>query len=133
MYAEGVGTDKGDKHVNKAKTAAMRYLLWKWFLVPSDVDPEVENIDRSAKPPRSQMKWATKEDVDAYVEEVVAAGFAREPIEERVDKEFIEWEGYRQTWLDQEREAFERARKQAEPTPSEAELAATADDDSYTP
>src|SRR5258708_2559699 len=35
MHADGVGTDYGDKHVSKAKTTAMRYLLWKWFLVPS--------------------------------------------------------------------------------------------------
>lgn len=42
--AEGVGTDKGDKAANKAKTSAVRYLLWKMFLQPSDEDPEQENV-----------------------------------------------------------------------------------------
>lgn len=44
LTGEGVGTDLGDKHANKAKTSAMRYLLWKTFLQPSDEDPEQENV-----------------------------------------------------------------------------------------
>lgn len=43
LSSEGVGTDTGDKHANKAKTSAMRYLLWKTFLQPSDEDPEQDN------------------------------------------------------------------------------------------
>lgn len=46
MSAVGDGTDKGDKAANKAKTSAMRYLLWKWMLVPSDIDPEHESVPR---------------------------------------------------------------------------------------
>lgn len=43
--ADGYATDLGDKHVNKAKTGAMRYWLWKTFLQPSDEDdPEHQNI-----------------------------------------------------------------------------------------
>lgn len=115
MYADGVGTDYGDKHVSKAKTTAMRYLLWKWFLVPSgDVDPEAENVNREAKPPRDQIKWASKEDVDAFLAEVEAAGFQRGPSQERADQEYLEWEGWRADWLDSQRKAFEKAKKKAE-------------------
>lgn len=43
--ADGYSTDMGDKHVNKAKTAAMRYWLWKTFLQPNDADDgEQENV-----------------------------------------------------------------------------------------
>jgi len=45
-HSEGYGTDLGDKGANKAKTSAMRYLLWKMFLFASDVDPETENVER---------------------------------------------------------------------------------------
>lgn len=48
LTGEGVGTDLGDKHANKAKTSAVRYLLWKTFLQPSDEDPEQENVARDA-------------------------------------------------------------------------------------
>lgn len=44
LRGEGVANDTGDKHANKAKTAAMRYLLWKTFLQPSDEDPEQTNV-----------------------------------------------------------------------------------------
>lgn len=44
--AVGQGTDKGDKAASKAKTTAMRYLLWKMFLVSGDLEPEAENVDR---------------------------------------------------------------------------------------
>lgn len=44
LTGEGVGTDFGDKHANKAKTSAVRYLLWKTFLQPSDEDPEQDNV-----------------------------------------------------------------------------------------
>lgn len=46
VTADGVGTDRGDKGPNKAKTAAVRYLLWKTFLQPSDEDPEQENVSQ---------------------------------------------------------------------------------------
>jgi hypothetical protein len=46
LFAEGYATDLGDKAANKAKTNAVRYLLWKTFLQPSDDgDPEQENVD----------------------------------------------------------------------------------------
>lgn len=44
LTGEGVANDLGDKHANKAKTSAVRYLLWKTFLQPSDEDPEQENV-----------------------------------------------------------------------------------------
>lgn len=47
VTADGVGTDRGDKGPNKAKTAAVRYLLWKTFLQPSDEDPEQENVSQA--------------------------------------------------------------------------------------
>lgn len=48
LSAEGYGTDRGDKGANKAKTSAVRYLLWKTFLFASDLDPETESVERSA-------------------------------------------------------------------------------------
>lgn len=47
VTADGVGTDRGDKGPNKAKTSAVRYLLWKTFLQPSDEDPEQENVTQA--------------------------------------------------------------------------------------
>jgi hypothetical protein len=47
MTADGYGTDRGDKGANKAKTSAVRYLLWKTFLFASDLDPETESVERS--------------------------------------------------------------------------------------
>lgn len=45
FFADGYATDLGDKHVNKAKTTAVRYWLWKTFLQPSDEDdPEQGNV-----------------------------------------------------------------------------------------
>lgn len=48
LQADGYGTDYGDKGANKAKTSALRYLLWKTFLFASDLDPEEESIERRA-------------------------------------------------------------------------------------
>lgn len=47
--AEGYGTDLGDKGANKAKTSALRYLLWKTFLFASDLDPETESVERRSR------------------------------------------------------------------------------------
>ncbi|MBA2742684.1 MAG: ERF family protein [Actinobacteria bacterium] len=44
--SDGYGTDRGDKGANKAKTSALRYLLWKTFLFASDLDPETESVER---------------------------------------------------------------------------------------
>lgn len=44
--ATAEGTDTGDKAASKAKTTAIRYLLWKMFLVSGDLDPETENVER---------------------------------------------------------------------------------------
>ena len=46
LHADGYAIDYGDKAANKAKTSAVRYILWKTFLQPSDEDPEQENQDR---------------------------------------------------------------------------------------
>jgi hypothetical protein len=46
ISGEGYAIDRGDKGANKAKTSAMRYLLWKSFLQPSDEDPEQQAEDR---------------------------------------------------------------------------------------
>jgi hypothetical protein len=43
LEADGYAADTGDKAANKAKTNAVRYLLWKTFLQPSDEDPEQES------------------------------------------------------------------------------------------
>lgn len=48
ISGEGHGADLGDKAANKAKTSAVRYLLWKMFLQPSDEDPEQENVARDS-------------------------------------------------------------------------------------
>jgi hypothetical protein len=45
--AEGFASDRNDRAANKAKTHAMRYLLWKTFLQPSDDDPEAEATSTS--------------------------------------------------------------------------------------
>jgi ERF superfamily len=111
MHADGVGTDSGDKHVSKAKTTAMRYLLWKWFLVPSgDVDPESENVQRERRPPREQIQWATQEDVQAFLKEVEEAGFKIEPSKAAADQEHLEWDGWRADWLAGQRRSFEQAK-----------------------
>jgi hypothetical protein len=49
LTADGYGTDRGDKGANKAKTTALRYLLWKTFLFASDLDPETESVERQAR------------------------------------------------------------------------------------
>lgn len=46
LRADGYAIDYGDKGANKAKTSAVRYILWKTFLQPSDEDPEQETQDR---------------------------------------------------------------------------------------
>lgn len=43
----GTGTDKGDKAIYKAMTGAVRYALWKTFLIPAGVDNEQTNEPRS--------------------------------------------------------------------------------------
>ncbi len=48
LTGEAIAVDYGDKAANKAKTNAVRYLLWKTFLVPSDVDPEQDSISFQA-------------------------------------------------------------------------------------
>lgn len=113
MHAEGLGTDKGDKAVNKAKTSALRYLLWKWFLVPSDIDPEEENVERSDKQPKSHVAWATKEKVDAFIAAVVEAGYDAKPSQDAADAEYMEHDGWRQTWLDTSWTNLRRAIDQA--------------------
>lgn len=118
MFAEGVGTDKGDKHVNKAKTAAMRYLLWKWFLVPSDIDPETENVERSDKPPRAQIKFAKDEAAEEFLKAVAAAGFDTSPTQKLIDEERLEYGGIREDWLTKQRQSLERAIATAQQTPS---------------
>lgn len=45
LYADGYAADLGDKAANKAKTSAVRYLLWKTFLQPSDEDSEQTSTD----------------------------------------------------------------------------------------
>lgn len=45
LTADGYAVDYGDKGANKAKTSAVRYILWKTFLQPSDEDPEQESAN----------------------------------------------------------------------------------------
>lgn len=47
LAGESFATDFGDKAASKAKTTAVRYLLWKTFLQPSDEDPEQENVSQA--------------------------------------------------------------------------------------
>lgn len=47
VKGQGAGTDKGDKGVYKAQTGAVRYVLWKTFLVPTGDEPDAEHIDRT--------------------------------------------------------------------------------------
>lgn len=47
----GTGTDKGDKAIYKAMTGAVRYGLWKTFLIPAGIDNEQEKVERTAEPP----------------------------------------------------------------------------------
>jgi hypothetical protein len=59
VTADGVGTDRGDKGPNKAKTAAVRYLLWKTFLQPSDEDPEQENVSQDEAERAARLREST--------------------------------------------------------------------------
>lgn len=56
LQADGFAADMGDKAANKAKTNAVRYLLWKTFLQPSDEDPEQESTspEQAATAARAQ-------------------------------------------------------------------------------
>jgi hypothetical protein len=63
VTGDGIGTDVGDKAANKAKTSAVRYLLWKTFLQPSDEDPEQENTtaEQAAHAQRSRSTAASRQ------------------------------------------------------------------------
>lgn len=45
MTCWGTGADRGDKGVYKAMTGCMRYLLWKWLLVPTGDEPDNDHQD----------------------------------------------------------------------------------------
>lgn len=118
MRTDGMAADRGDKMVNKAKTSAMRYLLWKWFLVPSSMDdPETEMTETSGKEPRSHVKLATEEAVEKLLSDLAEAGFDREAyVNNTLTPHQAEWEGVRQDWLDKQRSDLQKtiAKKQAE-------------------
>lgn len=111
MSTEGMSADRGDKMVNKAKTAAMRYLLWKWFLVPSSMDdPEVTTTETSSKAPPSHIKLASDEAVEAFLADLAAAGFDREAWESNtLTPHKLEWEGVREDWLANQRRDLQAA------------------------
>ena len=44
-FHSGEGMDSGDKAVNKAKTAALKYFLQQTFLIPTGDDPEKDDHD----------------------------------------------------------------------------------------
>lgn len=56
LSGDGQGADAGDKGANKAKTAAVRYVLWKTFLVPSDVDPEQDSTTAASAAAAAQAR-----------------------------------------------------------------------------
>lgn len=56
----GTGTDKGDKAIYKAMTGAVRYGLWKTFLIPAGIDNEQEKVERTAEPPAQNKAKAAK-------------------------------------------------------------------------
>lgn len=45
ISGDGYAYSSDDRGANKAKTHAVRYLLWKTFLVPADEDPEQEEAE----------------------------------------------------------------------------------------
>lgn len=53
VHGIGCGQDKADKGVYKAYTGAMKYVLWKTFLVSTNDDPE---RDDAARPPQRPAK-----------------------------------------------------------------------------
>jgi hypothetical protein len=46
VKGQGAGTDMGDKGVYKAQTGALRYVLWKTFLIPSGDEPDADHTER---------------------------------------------------------------------------------------
>lgn len=56
LSADHDATDRGDKAAAKAKTSAVRYLLWKNFLVPSDLDPEQENVEQRSDEKKTEPR-----------------------------------------------------------------------------
>lgn len=54
----GCGQDKADKGVYKAYTGAMKYVLWKTFLVSTNDDPERDDAPRPPQRPAKQPEDA---------------------------------------------------------------------------
>ena len=56
----GEGMDSGDKALNKAKTAALKYFLQQTFLIPTGDDPEVDNHDVKGKTGKPAASFETQ-------------------------------------------------------------------------
>lgn len=55
VYGAGQGSDVGDKGGYKASTGAMKYFLYKCFMIPTGDDPEAdERVDQRAAAPHSK-------------------------------------------------------------------------------
>lgn len=50
VQSQGQGRDAGDKGVYKAITGAMKYFLYKNFMVPTGDDPEKDDLTRETEP-----------------------------------------------------------------------------------
>lgn len=66
VFGAGAGHDKLDKHIFKAQTGSMKYMLMKNFFVGTNDDPENDNKEEAAKPvatkpiPKLEIKPETK-------------------------------------------------------------------------
>lgn len=50
IKGQGQGSDPQDKGVYKAITGCTRYMLWKQFLIPTEMDDPVQSVDERADP-----------------------------------------------------------------------------------
>jgi hypothetical protein len=55
----GTGADKGDKGIYKAMTGAVRYALWKTFLIPTGDEPDADQQEAQAVSPAQAAKPST--------------------------------------------------------------------------
>ena len=74
----GVGFDKGgDKGMNKAATAALKYVLLQTFLIPSGEDPEADRVtNRNAVDAAGTVPIIPVDRARAIADAAVAAGLA---------------------------------------------------------
>lgn len=101
IHGQGQGQDPGDKGVYKAITGCTRYMLWKQFLIPTEMDDPVQSVDSSPAPEARQETGRKAGDAPVSVKEAIEwldhfVGEPKEWIAEAIrkiypDVEFNSW------------------------------------------